>query len=100
MLLGLEDIKDHLNIDQSWHGDDKLLISYLNIAEGFIKDYCDNPELEDFSTSETAPEALKGACLLLIADLYNNREKSISGTMKDNPTFEMLMRPYMHWRAM
>jgi len=100
MFLGLEDIKDHLNIDQDWHGDDKYLVMLLNASEAFIKAYTDNPELEDFTTSDATPEPLKAAALLLIADMYKNREKSISGNTKDNPTFEMLLRPYMHWRMM
>ncbi len=100
MFLSLETIKDHLQIDQDFHGDDKLLVTELNAAESFIRDYCDNPDLGNFSTDEDVPDALKAAVLLLIGDLYKNREKSVNSNQKDNPTFEMLLRPYMHWRAM
>ncbi|MDO1560415.1 head-tail connector protein [Brevundimonas sp. 2R-24] len=45
----------------------------------------------------TVPAPIKAAALLLLGDLYANRETGIAGDLKPSPTIEMLISPYRTW---
>ena len=48
---------------------------------------------------ESVPQAVKSAILMLVGDLYENREAKIVGLMQStNPTVDMLLDPYRNYQ--
>lgn len=69
----------------------KLLIK---AALKHIENFLDKP-LVDVCIDDALPEDLQYAALLIIGDLYNNRESQVVGAiMTTNKTLENLMMPY------
>jgi hypothetical protein len=48
---------------------------------------------------DTVPGAVRAATLLLVADLYENREASTVATLKENPAITRLLWPHRAWPA-
>ena len=84
-ILTLTEIKSHLRIDQS--AEDALLNIYLDAAEDYISAFLNEPSFPQ------AP-AIKAACLLIIGDLYENREGAGEKEVKENPAVHRLLYPY------
>ena len=90
MLISLQDIRDHLRLDDT---------AQDNQLEGFYSaavDYCENfvgYSLTDSSSSQpTLNPAIRAAILLIIGDLYENREAVPSGGQYNpNLTVERLL---------
>lgn len=70
--LTLSEIKKHLNIDAAFTDDDTYLESLEAVAIGIIEHDIDYK----FSEMQTLPDALKHGLLLLIGNLYDNREST------------------------
>ena len=62
----------------------------IDAAVASVGDYINAPEPLD----DTAPAPVKAACLLLVGDLYANREALVERPLSKNPTFERLLNPY------
>lgn len=83
MFVSLQRVKEHLNIEQSYTGDDNYLTFLIGVAEGVVeKHICTN--LYDLSNDDgsgnlTLPLPLQSAILLYIGDLYNSREGNAYG---------------------
>lgn len=87
MFVSLERVKQHLNIESSYTGDDNYLNFLIEVAEGTVeKHICSN--LYDLCKVETGsgdgetytlPLPLQHAILLYIGDLYNSREGNAYG---------------------
>lgn len=96
-LVTLVEIKAHLRISHS--DEDALLEIYSKATQEYICNYI-NQDIPGLADSPPAPpESLKGVALLMIADLYENREGSamvLSGGagITPNPNVEKLMYPY------
>lgn len=84
-LVTLTEVKNHLRIDQS--AEDALLSSYIEAAEDWISCYLNEP-----SVPQTA--AIKAACLLVVGDLYENREGAGEKEIKENPAVARLLHFY------
>ena len=74
--LELSRIKEHLNIDKDFTDDDLYLESLGDVAEQMVERHLEC-NLDEFENSVPAP--VLHACLLLVGNLYNNRE-SVSNT--------------------
>lgn len=94
MIVSLEEAKQHVRADPD--GDDDALIElYIGAAEDQIRNYLNSeiPGLE-FSPTEV-PAAIKAGALLIIGDLYENREAKIVGTTAiENSAVVNLLHPY------
>ncbi len=82
----LETVKAHLRID---HDDEDVMIqSYVDAAEKHVNDWCDRTEAwKDF------PAPVASAVLLIVGDLYTNREAQ-GPQLHRNITVEYLLQPY------
>lgn len=71
----VEELKTHLNIDQNFHEDDLYLRHLCRMAEDIVELHIDQPldELKD-KTTKLLPHGLRHAMLLLIGNMYANRE--------------------------
>lgn len=65
--MNLDVVKKHLNIDANYTGDDEYLGRLMQVAENAVKWQVDKE-------IETTPIEIEQAQLLLIGELYNNRE--------------------------
>lgn len=83
MFVSLELVKQHLNIESSYTGDDSYLNFLIPVAEGVVeKHICTNLYdlcKDDGSGNLTLPLPLQSAILLYIGDLYNSREGNAYG---------------------
>ena len=86
-LLTLDEAKLHCRIDHN--DEDSLLGALIATATTAVADY-----LNVTSVDDTAPAPVKSAALLLVGDLYANREAQGDRQFYKNPTFENLLNPY------
>jgi uncharacterized phage protein (predicted DNA packaging) len=90
MICTLDEVKQHLRISAS--DDDALLAVYADAAERYVNDVTG----EVLSALQANPMA-KAAVLLIVGDLYENREASSEVQLKDNPTVDRLLWPLRVW---
>lgn len=96
MLLTLEDIKKHLNIDADFTEDDKYLRELCDVAEVMVEKHIDIPldELRDSGTSYL-PSPILHAVKLYIGNLYDNRESIAFAQSNDLPhSLTSILRMY------
>lgn len=86
MFVSLNRVKQHLNIESTFTGDDEYLNFLIQVAEETVERHiCTN--LSDLANEETEgsttvlvlPSSLQAAILLYIGDLYNSREGNAYG---------------------
>ena len=86
-LLTLDEAKLHCRIDHN--DEDALLGALIATATAAVADY-----MNVTSVDSTAAAPVKSAALLLVGDLYANREAQGDRQFYKNPTFENLLNPY------
>ena len=92
----IQELKFHLNIEDSFVSDDTYLNQLINVAEASIKNYC-NGGLSTY-TGSTCPVEIREAVLLLASHLYINRQPIAFGQPYKIPyTFEFLLSPYKNY---
>lgn len=84
-IISLSEAKSHLRVDQS--SEDTLIQLYIDAASDYIGNFLNN---SSFSHSPS----IRAACLLIVADLYENREASGEKDLKPNQTVTNLLFPY------
>ena len=88
-MLTLAETKLHLRVD---HDDEDVLIeAMIDTATAACADYLNMPAA-DLVVAVPAP--VKSAALLLVGNLYENRESMGDRPYSKNPTFEALLNPY------
>lgn len=95
MIVDLDTVKKHLKLDPSDMDEDTLLTLYMQAAEQHIMNYIDGdiPGSSD-SPQEPVPFPLKAAQLLIIGDMYENRQGASDVEIKPNPAVTNLLYPY------
>ena len=88
-MLTLEETKLHLRVDHD--GEDTAIQAMVDTATAACADFL-NMEVDDLDTAAPAP--VKSAALLLVGDLYANRESQGERAYHQNLTFERLLNPY------
>lgn len=95
MEITLDEIKQHLNLEKDWHGDDSYLQSLIDAAKVVVERHiCDNI---DGITSE-GQKPLAHAIKLLVGTLYMNRE-SLSNLNKGNHSYEYILSLYKNYNG-
>lgn len=110
-LLTISEIKTQLNIDDDMQSDSAHLFRLANVAKIAIENkinrviYTDEATLAAEIVADTAPanalisnEAIKQAALLLVGDMYENREITVIGTIvaRNDYVLSMLLDPYRY----
>ena len=88
-MLTLEEVKRHCRIDHN--DEDALLLALIDTAIAACADFLNMPAA-DLVVAVPAP--VKSAALLLVGNLYENRESMGDRPYSKNPTFEALLNPY------
>lgn len=91
-LLTLTETKLHLRVDHD--DEDTLIQGLMAAATAATADYLHADSLDD-----TAAAPIKAAALLLVGDLYANREAQTDRPLHRNPTFDRLLNPYREMEA-
>lgn len=87
--IGLPEVKAHLRIGHD--AEDNLLSLYLLAAIDHVRAFT----RRDYdSWEQPVPPAVNAAVLLLVADLYENREAQGAAALHENRTVERLLWPY------
>lgn len=75
MYIQLDQAKQHLNIEQDWKDDDEYLLSLIEVAESAVEVHT-NKSFEDIASENGGciPTPLLQAALLMLGNLYQNRE--------------------------
>lgn len=96
MYVTLEEAKDHIRVD--FDDDDIYIESLIEVSEAAIANEI-NEDFADILEGGELPKPLKQAILLLIGQLYNQREPVLIGSsvVKIPYTLEMLIAPYKNW---
>ncbi len=87
-MIDLTEAKLHLRVDID--DDDTAIQTMIDAATAATLDYLN---LDGFD-SNGMPEPVKCATLLLIGDLYENRERQTEKPLFGNSTYERLLNPY------
>lgn len=74
MYVDLETVKKHLNLDDSFIEDDSYLGLLIMTAEDAVSLHIDKPLVELENSQGELPPAIIHSILLLIGNLYANRE--------------------------
>jgi uncharacterized phage protein (predicted DNA packaging) len=91
MLVTLDEIKAHLRI--AGNDEDTL----LNVYSGAAAEYVNAFTRRDWATVTDIPASVTAAALLLIGDLYENREAQGSAALHENRTVDRLLWPHRVW---
>ena len=95
MIVTLDELKDHLRVQTN--DEDDLLVTYLTQAQEAASNYC----RVDWEDTETVPETVRLAVMLMASHFYENRDsadKSAYTTMM--MAFRMLLYPNRNPEAM
>lgn len=93
-MITLEDVKAHLRLDLEADSElDPQLEAMLAAAMDHASQYLNRPvPWEDAEGQPVFPASVRAALLLVIGDLYENREGAFVGVSRvDNPTVERLL---------
>ena len=88
-MLTLIETKAHLRVDSN--DEDVLITSLIAAATAATANHLDNASLV---LDATAPAPVKAAMLLMIADLFENREGQTERQLFSNQTYGRLLQPY------
>lgn len=92
MFVTLDEVKRQLNILLSETTEDDYLNYLIEVSEDVVSNYL-NYSLSDY-TNETLPKAIKHGILMIISDLYANRESiSFAQGYKIPGTLDLLLSP-------
>ena len=92
--INLEQAKKHLNIDDEFILDDLYILDLISVAEDAISGHL-NIALNELEAGGQLPPAIIHAMLLMIGNLYANREPVSYGIMSKVPlSYEYLLGLY------
>lgn len=92
MEITLDEIKQHLNLEADWHGEDSYLQSLIGAAKQVVEMHiCD-----DIDGKSEGQLPLAHAIKLLVGTWYMNRE-SLSNLQKGNHSYEYILSLYKNY---
>lgn len=84
MFITLEQAKKHLNIDATFKDDDSYIEQLIEVAEDTVEKNC-NIALGEQGEGGELPPSTYHSILLLIGNLYNNREATTYSNIQEVP---------------
>jgi len=98
MILSLEQIKKHLNIDNDYNADDLYLLDLATVAEDATKQHLNIASFSDISVAGSVPASVIHAMLLMVGNLYANRESiGYAAVYKIPYSYEYLLSLYKNY---
>lgn len=92
-MVTLQEAKNHLKLEID--DDDSLVQSMIDAASVHVSAYIET------EIAATPPAPVRAAVLLLVADLYENRQRQQGGEqLFANRTYELLLQPYKYCGAL
>lgn len=96
MYVTLSQVKQHLQIDKDFKDDDNYLITLVQVAEDAIESNLNIP-LASLLKDGVLPKAVFHSILLMIGNLYSNREPvSFTSATKVPYTLEFLLATFKY----
>ena len=97
MYVSLCEAKKHLLVDDSFHCDDEYILALIDVAEDAVATNI-NQKLDSIAVGGAIPPAVKAAILLLVGNLYANREPVAYTSVNKVPyTFDYLISLYKNY---
>lgn len=99
MYISIEQVKEHLLVDKDFKEDDRYILDLITVAQDSVQQHLDTQlsELED--DNGMLPAAIIHAMLLMIGNLYANREPVSFGSVVRIPyTYEYLLGLYKNYK--
>lgn len=99
MVVTIEEAKRHLNLDDGFTDDDAYILQLVQVSECAV---CDRIRVKSFEDEfgDKAPNPVMHAVLLMLANLYNNREPVAFGQAYVLPlSFDFLLAPYVRYSS-
>lgn len=96
-MLTLSEIKQHLELDQTDASRNNQLAQMNLAAVDYMQQVTGRPIpwLDADGVEVDIPDALKSVALLIVGDLFENREGAVVGVARvDNPMVDRLLHPY------
>lgn len=93
--LTLTRIKQQCRIEQDFTDEDEILTLYGESAEESILELLNRTYDDINEVYGRIPSPIVHASLLLVAQSYKDREKDLAQHLEANPTFSLLLKPYM-----
>ena len=94
--LDIDRIKAQLRLDDLQAQEEHCLLeTYGEAAEETVLNACNRTTEDLVENYGNIPTSLMQAALMVVASLYQNREKDGSMQYHPNPTFDMLVKPYL-----
>lgn len=93
--LTLPKIKAQLRIESDFHDEDEWLEDAGETAEDAILDVLNRSYDDLFEVFGRIPAPVRQSSLMLVSSLYKDREKDLAQEVHDNPTFSLLLKPYI-----
>lgn len=98
MYLQLDIVKKHLNLEPSFTEDDEYIMSLIDVAEKAVRVHVNEDLCEIAAKHEGClPTPLAQAALLMIGNLYQNREIVGSKTMALPFSYNYLINLYRNY---
>ena len=98
--LNINILKKHLNIDSCFKDDDEYISQLGDVAEQMVDEHINNNLDEIVSDNDgQLPMPLRHAMMLLVGNLYQNREGVAFATATQIPhSYEYLLFPYKSYK--
>ena len=93
--LNLEKIKAQLRIEPDFHDEDEWLEDAGESAEEAIMEVLNRGYEDLYEVYGRIPAPVRQTSLMLVDSLYQFRGKDATQTLQSNPTFALLLKPYM-----
>lgn len=82
----LAQAKKHLRVDNA--DEDQHILLFIYAAHDYVKNFLNQ------SIPTPAPDAIRAAILLIVGDMYENREGASEKEIYSNPAVDRLLYPY------
>ena len=93
--LTLERIKQQCRIEMDFHDEDESLMDMGEVAEDSILELLNRSYEDLYEVYGRVPAPVRHASLLLVDSLYQFRGKDLAQQTHDNPSFGILLKPYI-----
>lgn len=98
MYITLEQAKAHLLVDKDFTDDDLYILDLVTVAEDIVAQHLD-VALNELEVGGLLPPPITHAILLMIGNLYQNRESVAFTSVNKIPySYEYLLSLYRHYK--